>query len=151
MAFSSGGVIQGYQKETRGDSQLNRSQAIAVVSHLIAQRRALQDLLSRGRVRHIIVTRTYDDTNVTVSPHVRVSKKSQDETKPGQDHMNAVGKLGQRKVSALLGIVQRISVRDSASALMHTAQLHCPSQVLPKVGRANGRMVWDIFFEFRSI
>ena len=87
--------------------------------------------------RHLIVTRTYDDTNVTIAPHVRVSKElsnssADPQLEEGGDATTTAGKLGQRKVGALLGIVQRVSLRASAKETMTTAQLHCPSQVLPK-------------------
>lgn len=133
----------GYQKETRGDTQLSRAKKVAMVSHVNGQRQSLQTLLSKGNVRHLIVTRTFDDTNVTIAPHTRTSKQlpssnADPELEEGADATTAAGKLGQRKVGSLLGIVQRVSLRSSATQTLDTAQLHSPSQVLPKA-RAGSR------------
>lgn len=143
----------GYQNETRGDSQLSRFKKVATISHINGQKQALQRWLSGQDVQHVIVTRTFDDTNVTVAPSVRVSKKvavddSQEfsQGQPSQLHgtdlpseiqaapTTATGKLGQRRESSLLGIVQRVSIRRSQQQSLLTAQLHCPSQILPKAG-----------------
>ena len=94
-----------------------------------------------GDISHIFVTRTYDDTNVSVAPHLRIAKTvagggeedcDQPEGSVEASQYTAVGKLGGRRVSPLLGIAQRISVKHNGADFMQTAQLHCPSQVLPK-------------------
>lgn len=133
------GQMVGYQSETRGDSQLTRMKKTAAVSHMRAQQTAFLSLLNRPGVAHLIVTRTYDDTNVTVAPTTKVVQADnaagaiEDQDLDQQPLFTTAGKLGRRKVSPLLGIIQRVTVRSSTADVLESAQLHSPSQVLPKV------------------
>ena len=121
---------------------------LGVVSHFVAQRDKLVSWLGGAgegqRLRHAVVVRVFDDTNVWVAPCKRALPNVQAEAEaageqPAEEAENrgkkTAGKLGKRKVSPLLGIVQKIFVRgpDSESP-MDFARVHAPSHVLPKAG-----------------
>lgn len=108
---------------------------IGLLSYVAAQNSALRRLFSEVQpgFGHIIVTRTIDDTNVTVSPHSRAGRAVdyEDGADPEQDQSH-VGKTGRRKVCAFLEMIQRASFRRDGSEQLQTARVQVPSQVLPK-------------------
>ena len=150
--FKSGdGTIVGYQGSQRIDSNLQRLKARGVVSHFLSQRAQLVNwLLGCGGgqpLQHAIVVRIFDDTNVWVSPErktfsepeedvpggVEEHEQRQDDEENEQGQKKGSGKQGKRKVSQLLGIVQKIFARKQDSSV-DFARIHTPSQVLPKAG-----------------
>ena len=137
------GQTLGYQSTHRGDSQLQRIKERAVVSHFLAQRKALLDWLSRPSLRHAVVVRIYDDTNVWIAPQKRTQQAETDDHAGGDaagDDAGAkkrnVGRLGKRKVTPLMGMIQRVFMRspgdDGLSDRLEYAQIHAPAQLLPK-------------------
>ena len=159
---TSDGVTTGFQSHHRCDSQMQRIKEQGVVSHFLAQRRSLLSWLGDREPQHGLVVRIFDDTNVWVAPQKkRVSSTDAEAREDGQadsDHETApapgldissagdnsqkpkvgpdVARLGKRKVSPLLGMIQRIFIRrkprEGVADLLESAQVHVPSQVLPK-------------------
>ena len=121
----------------RGDSNLQRIKARGVVSHFLAQRRALCHWICSQKPLHAVVVRVYDDTNIWIAPcqaHSLTELDGDDEPGPQHDQhaqaSTAVGRLGKRKVTPLMGLVQRIFLTSSDGRSV--AQVHTPAQVLPK-------------------
>ena len=127
------------------DSNLQRAKARGVVSHFVAQRQRLTDWLQGcgegKRLCHAIVVRIFDDTNVWTAPGRHSSTDpagaeplepaEEEENPPGDDVGKNSGKQGRRKVSPLLGIIQKVFARKQDSEV-DFARVHVPSQVLPK-------------------
>lgn len=134
---------------------------LGVASFVEGQKKQLLKLLSGDDgdgIRHIILCRVIDDTNVTTATDVKkkavysgndlndsdIGLQEQGpnaaQTQPlGPVNMSFpstnVGILGRRKVSALLGLLQRLSVRrrgTDPAGLPEVATIHVPAQVLPK-------------------
>ena len=139
------GQTLGFQSIHRGDSQLQRIKERGVVSHFLAQRSALLDWLSRPSLRHAVVVRIYDDTNVWTVPQKRTQEAEPEMDDHAGGHAagagadnrkSSVGRLGKRKVSPLMGMIQRVFVRSQADGCLHDrlqyAQIHAPAQILPK-------------------
>ena len=126
------------------------------ISHFLAQWQALLAWLGGRELQHAIAVRIFDDTNVWVAPqknlavaHSQDADGAEDDDSPDESDprelrdaagelpaTSDVGRQGKRKVSPLLGIVQRVFVRtpaaDGAAGKLESAQIHVPSQVLPK-------------------
>ena len=122
------------------------------LSHLLAQKEALVKWLTHCTIDHAILTRVVDDTYALISPHERPDKFDAATEEPVGRTM---GKLGRRKVAPLLGIVQRLSIRPheiaetfAGSDGLQTAQVHVPSQVLPKANF--GQFGYLIWFKFKT-
>ncbi|CAE7224835.1 unnamed protein product, partial [Symbiodinium sp. CCMP2456] len=125
------GDIAGYQGYQRVDSNLQRMKELGVVSHFVAQRDKLVSWLAGAGagqgLRHAVVVRVFDDTNVWVAPSHRALPNVQAEAEAAGEHpaeealpenrgKKTAGKQGKRKVSPLLGIIQKIFVRGDALA-----------------------------------
>ena len=143
-----------FQLLRQAERNLEAIKERGVVSHFIAQRKALLSWLVARTPRHAVIVRIFDDTNVWVHPQKHVSgdggdehEKEHDEATqaaqdaseavPGSKEKLTVGRAGKRKVSPLLGMIQRIFLRlpPSLSAerqRIDMAQIHVPAQVLPK-------------------
>ena len=120
------GELTHYAASCRQDSTMSRMRIIGLVSHVRAQAAALLDLFSKSPVGHGIFVRQFDDTNIMVAP--------------GSTETQQQGRSGHRRVSQLLGMIQHFCIRrvagyqDGELEMLEWAQVHCPSQVLPKAG-----------------
>ena len=94
-----------------------------------AQRSQLVQWLERRDGAHAIVVKILDDTNVWVDP----SLKKESPTCAEQDDAGDNRCVKKRsKVAPMLGMIQRVSVREKGAQCAETIQLHAPSQILPK-------------------
>lgn len=103
---------------------------VAVLSHVSAQREQLLHLIEPQRdgidgdgagapkFRHCVITRLADDTNIWVQAS---RNKDQDKQR---------GKVGNKKVTSVLGLCERLSLRSDSG--IQTVHLIAPAQVLPK-------------------
>ena len=108
---------------------MGRVKTVALTSHLREQTAALMRVLggNRSQIGHCLLVRLYDDTNVITAPTVDADELCPQATK------------SRSKVSQLLGLLQYIFLRrtdkygDENPQATETIQIHCPSQILPKV------------------
>lgn len=113
----------------------------ATIGHVMAQKTRLLSLLEgltdRQDVQHCVLTRLTDDTNIWI----QASRNAQ------QDKMK--GKLGNKKVTSVLGMCERLTLRTSSSGL-RTLQLVAPAQVLPKAGSKKFEPTSDLEMDKQS-
>ena len=100
---------------------------IAVVSHTQAQQKQLREFL-RKELKHMILVRVADDTNVWVQGTL------------GEKESSAKAK----RVASALGVCQRVAIREVLSvqggrSLLKEASINVPYQVLPQANAATIR------------
>ena len=115
--------------------QVQRMKEVATLSHVAAQRDKLLALLeATTSPSHCVVTRLSDDTNVWIQ-----GSRNQKQDK-------VAGRSGGKKVSAALGLCERLSLRSAAGLV--TVRLHSPAQILPKAGGGRERELTMPPFKF---
>ena len=140
---------------------MQRIKELGCTSHFLAQRRQLLAFLGKEMPKHAAVVRVFDDTNVWLAPDGRAANgdlgeagaqqerarngngngNSENENDNGERELKSgSGKQGKRKVSTLMGLIQRVFIRrqgaEEGKAPLDLAQVHVPSQILPKAARS---------------
>ena len=119
------GELTHYAASCRKDSTVSRMRIIGLVSHVRAQAASILEFFRRSPVGHCIFVRQFDDANIMVAPGA------------GSTEAEQRGRLGGRRVSQLMGMIQHFCLRRMsgyAERDLEWAQVHSPSQVLPKAG-----------------
>lgn len=135
------GELSWYKTTSNTYGKIQKAKNYVVGCHLLAQERNLEAWLlgARGEdcPHHVIVNRIFDDTNVWVEPehHQDSYKTSQVDNGDleSEGSQAAVKRSKQKKkVSPLLGFLQKLCIRRRNQAVPEFVQLHVPAQVLPK-------------------
>ena len=138
--------VQLHNYTTSVHRQSTRMRAVGLYSFVKAQSSAIIQFFKRSPVAHALVLQTADDTNVWVRA-THVGKKTTrdedgDEDSDGQVTANAKDHSSKKVVQNLLGIIQHLVLRRVCSTrtqLSESAQVHQPSQILPKGNAATIR------------
>lgn len=102
----------------QSDRQAKRFRAIGVLSHVQAQRAELSNFLQSG-MRHLILVRVADDTNIWIQGTNNSEEDASKKTKA-------------KKMVSVLGMCQSLAARRSDHVPLQFVTIHAPSQVLPQ-------------------
>ena len=103
-----------------------------MVSHVLAQSGALLKWFQKQPIRFAIIIEVIDDTNIWVRSKPKLDPVAEEEG--AQANNSDILKKGTVKQTApLFGFLQRIAVRRAnEGGVVESAQVHVPSQALPK-------------------
>ena len=142
------GELSWYKTTSNTYQKIQKAKNFVVGCHLLAQERNLESwLLGAGGQDypcHVIVNRILDDTNVWIEPEHHHDRDKTSHVENGQSQsqnsdMESEGRQAtvkrskqKKKVSPLLGFLQKLCIRRPNQAVPEFVQLHVPAQVLPK-------------------